>query len=109
MMVKGGGCSMHDFREVFRINIECRIQCLPDIEGLDKSNISSAWMVKFDQICRGGAGPSTAIQRLQVPQPETIVSKEQLYDMFQNVLGVKKYEHQILFNAMQVCGSFYSL
>nr|CDS19979.1 calcium dependent secretion activator 1 [Echinococcus granulosus] len=65
-MVKGGGCSMHDFREVFRINIECRIQCLPDIEGLDKSNISSAWMVKFDQICRGGAGPSAAIQRLQL-------------------------------------------
>ena len=101
-MVKGGGCSMHDFREVFRINIECRIQCLPDIEGLDKSNISSAWMVKFDQICRGGAGPSAAIQRLQVPQPEVVMSKEQLYDMFQSVLGVKKYEHQILFNALQV-------
>ncbi|VDL63173.1 unnamed protein product [Hymenolepis diminuta] len=101
-MVKGGGCSMHDFREVFRINIECRIQCLPDIEGLDKNNISSAWMVKFDQICRGGAGPSAAVQRLQVPQPEVIMSKEQLYDMFQNVLGVKKYEHQILFNALQV-------
>ncbi|VUZ53419.1 unnamed protein product, partial [Hymenolepis diminuta] len=101
-MVKGGGCSMHDFREVFRINIECRIQCLPDIEGLDKNNISSAWMVKFDQICRGGAGPSAAVQRLQVPQPEVIMSKEQLYDMFQNVLGVKKYEHQILFNALQL-------
>ncbi|KAH9285059.1 Calcium-dependent secretion activator 1 [Echinococcus granulosus] len=101
-MVKGGGCSMHDFREVFRINIECRIQCLPDIEGLDKSNISSAWMVKFDQICRGGAGPSAAIQRLQVPQSEVFMSKEQLYDMFQSILGVKKYEHQILFNALQL-------
>ncbi|VDK23079.1 unnamed protein product [Taenia asiatica] len=101
-MVKGGGCSMHDFREVFRINIECRIQCLPDIEGLDKSNISSAWMVKFDQICRGGAGPSAAVQRLQVPQLEIFMTKEQLYDMFQSILGVKKYEHQILFNALQV-------
>ncbi|VDD79190.1 unnamed protein product, partial [Mesocestoides corti] len=104
-MVKGGGCSMHDFREVFRINIECRIQCLPDIEGLEKSNISSAWMVKFDQICRGGTGPSSAIQRLQVPQPEAFMSKEQLYDMFQNIIGVKKYEHQILFNALQLDNS----
>ncbi|BHF73304.1 secretion activator [Sparganum proliferum] len=101
-MVKGGGCSMHDFREVFRRNIECRVQCLPDIEGLDKSNIISAWIVKFDQICRGGVGPSTAIQQLQFPQPELILTKEHLYDMFQNVLNVKKYEHQILFNAMQL-------
>uniref|UniRef100_A0A183T2Q6 Calcium-dependent secretion activator 1 n=1 Tax=Schistocephalus solidus TaxID=70667 RepID=A0A183T2Q6_SCHSO len=101
-MVKGGGCSMHDFREVFRRNIECRIQCLPDIEGLDKANIISAWMVKFDQICRGGVGPSTAIQQLQFPQPEVILTKEHLYDMFQNVLNVKKYEHQILYNAMQL-------
>ncbi|VDN10053.1 unnamed protein product [Dibothriocephalus latus] len=100
-MVKGGGCSMHDFREVFRRNIECRIQCLPDIEGLDKANIISAWIVKFDQICRGGVGPSAAIQQLQFPQPELILTKEHLYDMFQNVLNVKKYEHQILFNAMQ--------
>lgn len=93
---------MHDFREVFRINVECRIQCLPHIAGLNKNNIVSAWMVKFDQICRGGAAPSTQIQRLQVQQPESILSKEQLYNMFQNVLGVKKYEHQILFNALQV-------
>ena len=31
-----------------------------------------------------------------------ILTKEQLYDMFQNILSVKKYEHQILYNAMQV-------
>ena len=31
-----------------------------------------------------------------------ILTKEQLYDMFQNILGIKKYEHQILYNAMQV-------
>jgi len=33
---------------------------------------------------------------------EMILTKEQLYDMFQNILGIKKYEHQILYNAMQV-------
>lgn len=33
---------------------------------------------------------------------ELILSKEQLYDMFQQILGVKKFEHQILFNALMV-------
>ncbi|VDP64029.1 unnamed protein product [Schistosoma curassoni] len=101
-MVRGGGCSMHDFREVFRLNSEHRVQFLPEIEGLNKANVVSAWMVKFDQICRGGAGPSTVLQKLQVPQPELVMTKEQLYELFQATLGVKKYEHQILYNALQV-------
>jgi hypothetical protein len=33
---------------------------------------------------------------------ELILSKEQLYDMFQQILGIKKFEHQLLFNALQV-------
>jgi hypothetical protein len=35
---------------------------------------------------------------------ELILSKEQLYDMFQQILGIKKFEHQLLFNALQVNG-----
>jgi len=35
---------------------------------------------------------------------ELILSKEQLYDMFQQILGIKKFEHQLLFNALQVSG-----
>ncbi|CAL8078784.1 unnamed protein product [Calicophoron daubneyi] len=101
-MVRGGGCSMHDFREVFRLNSEHRVRCLPQIEGLNKANVVSAWMVKFDQICRGGAAPSQALQKLQVPQTEVTMTKEQLYELFQSTLGVKKYEHQILYNALQL-------
>lgn len=37
---------------------------------------------------------------------ELILSKEQLYDMFQQILGVKKFEHQLLFNALMVCSLF---
>lgn len=33
---------------------------------------------------------------------ESILTKEQLYDMFQQILGVKKFEHQILYNALMV-------
>ena len=31
-----------------------------------------------------------------------VLSKEQLYDVFQQILNVKKFEHQLLYNAMQV-------
>lgn len=41
--------------------------------------------------------------RMQQPlNSESILTKEQLYDMFQQILGVKKFEHQILFNALMV-------
>lgn len=44
---------------------------------------------------------------------DTIQSKEQLFDMFQQILNIKKFEHQIVFNALQlgkwanVVGLFY--
>lgn len=38
----------------------------------------------------------------QTLNSELVLSKEQLYDMFQQILGVKKFEHQLLFNALQV-------
>lgn len=37
---------------------------------------------------------------------ELALSKEQLYDLFQQILGVKKFEHQLLFNALQVRKTF---
>ena len=33
---------------------------------------------------------------------DQVMSKEQLYDLFQQILNVKKFEHQLLYNAMQV-------
>lgn len=43
--------------------------------------------------------------RMQQPlNSELILTKEQLYDMFQQILGVKKFEHQILYNALMVSG-----
>lgn len=40
--------------------------------------------------------------RMQAVNSEGILTKEQLYDVFQQILGVKKFEHQLLFNALQV-------
>ena len=101
-MVQSGGCSSSDFREVFKNNIEKRVRSLPEIDGLSKETVLSSWMAKFDQIFRGDEDARKRTQRLATTSSEMILSKEQLYDMFQNILGVKKYEHQILYNAMQV-------
>ncbi|KAG8235602.1 hypothetical protein J437_LFUL014861, partial [Ladona fulva] len=81
-MVMSGACSQYDFREVFRNNIEKRVRSLPEIDGDEDTK-----------------RPSRMQQQLN---SECILSKEQLYDMFQQILGVKKFEHQLLFNALQL-------
>ncbi|XP_064633820.1 calcium-dependent secretion activator 1-like isoform X2 [Lineus longissimus] len=101
-MVRSGGCSANDFREVFKNNIEKRVRNLPEIDGLSKETVLSSWMAKFDQIYRGEEDPRKQPQRISTAASELILSKEQLYEMFQNILAVKKYEHQILYNACQL-------
>ena len=106
-MVRSGGCSANDFREVFKNNIEKRVRSLPEIDGLSKETVLSSWMTKFDQIYRGEEDIRKQPQRMNTAASELILSKEQLYEMFQNILGVKKYEHQILYNACQVSTNFH--
>ncbi len=108
-VVQAGGFSAHDFREVFRCNVEKRIRSLPEIDGLSKETVLNSWMTKFDTIFRGedemGGGrrgrPSRAAQQANA---DLILGKDQLYDMFQQILVVKKFEHQLIFNALQVRG-----
>lgn len=102
-MVQSGGCSASDFREVFKKNIERRVRSLPEIDGLSKETVLSSWITKYDVIFKGeddqrrsqGRMPFSAVSEL-------ILSKEQLYEMFQQILGIKKFEHQLLYNACQV-------
>lgn len=37
-----------------------------------------------------------------LPQQQQQLTKEQLYQMFQNILSIKKFEHQLLYNALQL-------
>ncbi|XP_078678221.1 calcium-dependent secretion activator 1-like isoform X3 [Branchiostoma floridae x Branchiostoma belcheri] len=102
-MVASGGCSSHDFREVFKNNIEKRVRGLPEIDGLSKETVLSSWMAKFDAIYRGEEDPRKQPTRMAAAAAsELILSKEQLYEMFQQILGVKKFEHQLLYNACQL-------
>lgn len=101
-MVISGGCSSNDFREVFKAMIEKRVRSLPEIDGISKETVLSSWMAKNDAIFRGEDDPKKGPRIAASAASELISSKEQLYEMFQTILGVKKYEHQILFNACQV-------
>uniref|UniRef100_A0A3B3QCZ3 Calcium dependent secretion activator 2 n=1 Tax=Paramormyrops kingsleyae TaxID=1676925 RepID=A0A3B3QCZ3_9TELE len=102
-MVQSGGCSASDFREVFKKNIERRVRSLPEIDGLSKETVLSSWIAKYDAIYRGDED-----LRRQPPRmpfcgvSELILSKEQLLEMFQQILGIRKFEHQLLYNGCQL-------
>ncbi|XP_016352871.1 calcium-dependent secretion activator 1 isoform X8 [Sinocyclocheilus anshuiensis] len=102
-MVQSGGCSASDSREVFKKHIEKRVRSLPEIDGLSKETVLSSWMAKFDTIYRGEEDPCKHQQRMTASAAsELILSKDQLYEMFQQILGIKKFEHQLLYNACQL-------
>uniref|UniRef100_A0A7N5JR44 Calcium dependent secretion activator 2 n=1 Tax=Ailuropoda melanoleuca TaxID=9646 RepID=A0A7N5JR44_AILME len=102
-MVQSGGCSANDFREVFKKNIEKRVRSLPEIDGLSKETVLSSWIAKYDAIYRGEEDMCKQTNRMALSAvSELILSKEQLYEMFQQILGIKKLEHQLLYNACQL-------
>ncbi|CAF1570491.1 unnamed protein product [Rotaria sp. Silwood1] len=109
-MVQSGGYCSDDFRDVFRINIEKRVRSLPDIDSLkiSKETVLSLWMAKFDAIYRGqdqdqdNTNGRLSKSNYMSTSAELIMSKEQLYDMFQNILSVKKFEHQMIYNSAQL-------
>lgn len=102
-MVQSGGCCANDFREVFKKNIEKRVRSLPEIDGLSKETVLSSWIAKYDAIYRGEEDLCKQPNRMTLSAvSELILSKEQLYEMFQQILGIKKLEHQLLYNACQL-------
>ncbi|KAL5281916.1 CADPS2 family protein [Megaselia abdita] len=106
-MVTSGCATQFDFKEVFRTNIEKRVRSLPEIEGISKETVLTSWLAKFDILLKGaGDEENKRPTRLQPNlNSELILNKEQLYDMFQQILGVKKFEHQILYNALMLDSS----
>ncbi|KAL1493003.1 hypothetical protein ABEB36_011149 [Hypothenemus hampei] len=100
-MIQLGAWTLHDFREVFRCNIDKRVRSLPEMEGLSKETVFTSWMAKFDCILKV-QDEENKRPRAQVINAESYLPKEQLFDMFQQILGVKKFEHQLLYNALML-------
>ncbi|VDP39949.1 unnamed protein product [Soboliphyme baturini] len=94
-MVLAGGFSASDFRELFRKIIEKRL----------KETVINSWMAKFEYIYHSeeeNVGRKSKPRCAQNPNADAVLSNEQLYDLFQQILGVKKFEHQLIFNALQL-------
>ncbi|XP_061419101.1 calcium-dependent secretion activator 1-like [Lethenteron reissneri] len=101
-IVQSGGWSANDFREVFKNYIEKRVRQMPEIAGLTKETVLSSWMTKFDKIFMGDEAPRPSTRITASSFSDLILSKDQLYEMFQHILGIKKLEHQLIFNASQL-------
>ena len=97
-LVDRGAVTLKDFREIFRKNIERRAARLPDIDGIGNQAIISCWMHNFDEIVKGCKKEMDFI----IITSEAIPTADELYKMLQRILDVKKYEHQCLYNSLQV-------
>ncbi|XP_078728601.1 calcium-dependent secretion activator 1-like isoform X4 [Lampetra fluviatilis] len=111
-MVSAGGLAQGELRDAFRRHVQRRIRGLPEIDGVSKETVLNSWLGKYDSMVSvatgpggGPGGPPTrghGAVAMMVPATEMLMSKEQLYDMFQQILGVKRFEHQLLYNACQL-------
>ena len=75
------------------------------------SSISTFMATSSAGAARGDAPSTPTIITTTTPAAATTtsqggqMSKEQLYQMFQNILTIKKFEHQLLYNALQLDSS----
>ena len=85
-----GGLSFDGLVNIFK---SCMQQFLIE-EDESKEQVEAIWIKMFHIVC--GRTKQTS------KESNAIMTNAQLYEMFQSILSVKKYEHQILFNACQV-------
>ena len=102
-LVKAGGWMVDDFTSVFQAMLPRLLAKLKPNEDAEK-RIKRVWLQKFDMLLRGETeivcqDPNSS--RLPTSS-EMQLTTEQLYDVFQGVLGVKRFEHQILYKECQV-------
>lgn len=130
MLVRSGGCCLTDFRYIFRKLAEKKVKRSIEIDTYNKEPVLNSFMMKFDLILPSedqtytqhygnylyyfvsnkkfttatGKASQYQIQQqnFQQTNADVVLTKEQMYDIFSRILSIKKFEHQLLFNALQV-------
>lgn len=96
------------------------------IGSVNRETVINLWLMKFEQVIREDqdssvhstiipsssvslpdptSSISTNLANTSSQQQQQPLSKDQLYQMFQNILNIKKFEHQLLYNALQLDSS----
>jgi hypothetical protein len=105
-LVRAGGWMVEDFALVFRAMLPRMLADLELDEETD-ARVKSVWLQIFGVLSRGEPGlayqdASSSSLNITPASSEMLLTTEQLYEVFQGVLGVKRFEHQILFNQCQL-------
>lgn len=74
--------------------------------SLTTTSMSAGGVVEQSQaLLHPSSSSSLLTGSTQQQQQQQQMTKEQLYQMFQNILNIKKFEHQLLYNALQLDSS----
>eukprot|EP00118_Oscarella_pearsei_P009330 m.53593 g.53593 ORF g.53593 m.53593 type:complete len:1240 (+) comp34262_c1_seq1:93-3812(+) len=105
-LVKAGGWAMKNFSIVFAVMARKIISELELSSNLTEDRVLSVWVSNL-KLPTGDGGHNEGLHRnafssSQLPSFDLIMSPDQLYDVFQEVLGISKREHLGLFNTCQL-------
>lgn len=105
-LIKAGGWKLDDFTGVFSAMLPRMLANL-ELDEETESRVKTVWLQRFSALSRGETGlshqdASSSSLNIATQSAEMLLTPEQLYEVFQGVLGVKRFEHQILFNQCQV-------
>ncbi|ESO02287.1 hypothetical protein HELRODRAFT_149122, partial [Helobdella robusta] len=103
-VVNGPGWTMTDFSDLFKKEITQYVARLPEIKGLSKSTLIDNWMNKFEFLFKGESDNKKVFVHLNTVLKciTTKMNKDQLFELFQKILGIKKQQHWTLYKLLQV-------
>lgn len=129
MLVRSCGACLNDFRYLFRKLAEKKVKRSTEIDTFNKEQVLNSFVMKFDVLLPSedqtytqhygnynyyfvskkfttATGKTSQYQmqqqNLQQSNADVVLTKDQIYDMYSRILSIKKFEHQLLFNALQV-------
>ncbi|OAF70001.1 Calcium-dependent secretion activator [Intoshia linei] len=95
-MINSKTFTIDDFHTIFKNHIKYYLDSLPEIEGLSKSSMKKMWLNIYFEIVK----PCEDVRKSALDSD--VLSKDQMYSLVQEMLKIKKYQHQIFYNLCQL-------